>query len=181
MAYKINITRPFRCCMNTYTPQKDLCVLLDGCLSSFVISNKYINHHGKRISSHLMADRSVYEINFLLFAFWFITFINGKMKKIICHTWYGCKDVLFSAYLRWSYEVNHCWPDMKHQWALIRAQKDHPSPDSVLKSERLEMARMICSYSTNMKKQYPCLPLLTIFNGMTALITSPTLSLLFWI
>lgn len=60
MAYKFHITSPFRCCMNTYTPQNNVCVLLDGCFSPFVISNKHINRCGKRISSHLMADQTIW-------------------------------------------------------------------------------------------------------------------------
>lgn len=120
--------------------KKNVCVLLDGCLSSFVISNKYINHRGKRISSHLMADKTVCEINFLLTPLIYCTgtFINSKMIQIY-HTWHGCNDMLFSTYLICSYEVD--WPDIK--WTIN--QRDHLSPVSVMKSEHLEMARMICS------------------------------------
>lgn len=154
MAYKINITRPFQCCMNTYTPQKTY-VLLDGCFSSFVISNKYINHYGKRISSHLMAEKSVYEFISCL-PLWFVTWtlINSLNKDQIYHTCYDCIDVLFSMYLMWSYEVNHIWLDMKHQWTVDHSWEG-PSITHIssVKSENLEKARMICSFKplTNMK------------------------------
>lgn len=41
----------------THIHLKNVCVLIDGCFSPFVMSNKWMNHHGKRISSHLMADK----------------------------------------------------------------------------------------------------------------------------
>lgn len=99
-----------------------------------------------------MADK-IYEINFLLTP---LIYVTGTFKMIKSYpTWYGCNDMLFSTYLMWSFEVNHYWPDTKHQWALIMAQKDHPSLVSVSKFELLEMARMICSYeyfaNTNME------------------------------
>lgn len=82
MAYKFHITSPFRCCMNTYTPQHNVCVLLDGCFSPFVISNKHINCCGKTISSHLMADQTIHEIHFLFPPMTYFTgsFINSYFK-----------------------------------------------------------------------------------------------------
>lgn len=141
MAYKIYITRPSQCCMNTYTPQKRTCPLR---WLLFILSYSYKIHYSpQRISNHLMADK-IYEINFLLMP---VIYVTGTFKMIKSyHTWYGCNDMLFSTYLMWSFEVSHYWPDIKHQWALIIAQKDHPSPVSVIKSELLEMARMICSF-----------------------------------
>lgn len=117
-----------------------------------------------------MADK-IYEKNFLLTPLIYVTRTFKMIKSY--PTWYGCNDMLFSTYLMWSFEVNHYWPDTKHQWALIMAQKDHPSLVSVSKFELLETARMICSYeyfaSTNMEI---FLSLLTVFDRMSALIIS---------
>lgn len=59
----------------THIHLKNIRVLLDGCFSPFVISIKYINHHGKIISSHLIADTCGYERNFLIY------FIEHALKE----------------------------------------------------------------------------------------------------
>lgn len=59
----------------THIHLKTFCLLLDGCFSSFVVSNKYINHCGKRISSHLMAHCIRHTISFYP-PVWFISHRN---------------------------------------------------------------------------------------------------------
>lgn len=133
---------------------KNVCVLLDGCFSSFVISNKHINHCGKRISSHLMADKAVCEMNFLFSPCWFISqeHLRYNLSFLIWLQWH--------AFLQISIMVSLSPPQLANK-SKLRGTICH------WKSEHWEMARMICSFEhfTNTKT----ILLLTIFDGIIAL------------
>ena len=70
--------------------------VLDGCFSSFVISNKYINHHVKKMFSNLMKNKSAYEKKKSCISLFFFnlmgTFIYSKMMK---------KNLSYLTWLQW--------------------------------------------------------------------------------